>query len=310
MSVALSSAPSQRPSSRWLAAAVAGLLMLSIAVQVVRDRGWQPYVPSTPVLWFQSGHFLKRVSLGFENVVADVYWIRAVVYYGGMRRAVDSHRDFSLLDPLLTFVTTLDPKFRVAYRFGAIFLTEAYPDGPGRPDLAIGLLQRGIAANPTAWEYFHDIGFVYYWWLQDYKTAAGWFAKGAQLPDAPEWLQPLAATTLAQGGDRQSSRQLWQQLGDSDLDWLHSTAKHRLMQIDAMDMVDELNRVVQRVTVREGRPPRDFPEVIARERLRGWPVDATGVPFEFGARTGRLDVARKSRLWPLPWPRETGTPIP
>jgi len=284
--------------------------MLSIAVQVVRDRGWQPYVPSTPVLWFQSGHFLKRVSLGFENVVADVYWIRAVVYYGGMRRAVDGQRDFSLLDPLLTFVTTLDPKFRVAYRFGAIFLTEAYPDGPGRPDLAIGLLQRGIAANPTAWEYFHDIGFVYYWWLQDYKTAAGWFAKGAQLADAPEWLQPLAATTLAQGGDRQSSRLMWQQLGDSDLDWLKSTAKHRLMQIDAMDMVDELNRAVQRFTVREGHPPRDFPEVIARERLRGWPVDSTGVPFEFDARTGRLDVARKSTLWPLPWPREAGMPLP
>ena len=310
MSVARSSAPSQRPSSRWLAAVVAGLLMLSIAVQVVRDRGWQPYVPSTPVLWFQSGNFLKRVSLGFANVVADVYWIRAVVYYGGMRRAVDSQRDFSLLDPLLTFVTTLDPKFRVAYRFGAIFLTEAYPDGPGRPDLAIGLLLRGIAANPTAWEYFHDIGFVYYWWLQDYKTAAGWFAKGAQLPDAPEWLQPLAATTLAQGGDRQSSRQLWQQLGDADLDWLKSTATHRLLQIDAMDMVDELNRAVQRFTVREGRPPRDFPEVIARQRLRGWPVDSTGVPFEFDAKTGRLDVARTSKLWPLPWPRRAGTLTP
>lgn len=113
MSVVLSSAPSQRPARRWLAAAVAGLLVLSIGVQVVRDRGWQPYVPATPVLWFQSGQFLKRASLGFENVVADVYWIRAVVYYGSMRRAVEGRRDFSLLDPLLTFVTTLDPKFRV-----------------------------------------------------------------------------------------------------------------------------------------------------------------------------------------------------
>ena len=153
MSLAVSSAPSQRPSGRGLAIAVAGLLVASIGVQVVRDRGWQPYVPATPVLWFQSGNFLKRVSLGFESLVADVYWIRAVVYYGSMRRVADRQRDYTLLDPLLTFVTTLDPKFRVAYRFGAIFLTEAYPDGPGRPDLAIALLQRGIAANPAAWEY-------------------------------------------------------------------------------------------------------------------------------------------------------------
>ena len=310
MSLAVSSAPSQRPSGRGLAIAVAGLLVASIGVQVVRDRGWQPYVPATPVLWFQSGKFLKRVSLGFESLVADVYWIRAVVYYGSMRRVADRQRDYTLLDPLLTFVTTLDPKFRVAYRFGAIFLTEAYPDGPGRPDLAIALLQRGIAANPAAWEYFHDIGFVYYWWLQDYKAAAGWFAKGAQLPDAPEWLQPLAATTLAQGGDRQSSRQLWRQLGDSDIEWLKSTAKHRLTQLDAMDMVDELNRAVQRFTIREGRAPRDFPEVIARERLRGWPLDSTGVPFEYDAATNRLHVGPKSALWPLPWPREPGRTTP
>ncbi len=310
MSVVLSRAPSQRPARRWLAAAVAGLLVLSIGVQVVRDRGWQPYVPATPVLWLQSGQFLKRASLGFENVVADVYWIRAVVYYGSMRRAVEGRRDFALLDPLLTFVTTLDPKFRVAYRFGAIFLTEAYPDGPGRPDLAIALLQRGIAANPTAWEYFHDIGFVYYWWLQDYQAAASWFANGAPLPDAPAGLQPLAATTLAQGGDRQSSLQLWRQLGDSDIEWLRSTAKHRLTQIDAMDLVDEVNRAVRRFTTREGRPPHDFTEVIARERLRGWPLDSTGVPFEYDAATNRLDVGPKSTLWPLPWPREAGRATP
>ena len=78
------------------------LLAVSIGVQVVRDRGWQPYQPATPVLWFQSGTLLKRVSLGFDNLVADIYWIRAVVYYGGKRRAAGRARDFSLLDPLLT----------------------------------------------------------------------------------------------------------------------------------------------------------------------------------------------------------------
>jgi len=311
MPLAPSVRSTERPSSKWLVAAVAALLSLSIGVQVVRGRGWQPYEPATPLLWFQSGPMLKRLSLGFANLVADTYWIRAVVYYGGKRRSPGEGRDFGLLDPLLTFVTTLDPQFKVAYRFGAIFLTEAYPNGPGRPDRAIALLQRGLAANPTTWEYSHDIGFVYYWWLHDYKAAASWFEKSAQLPGAPVWLKPLAATTLATGGDRQSSRQLWRQLGDTDIEWLRRNAQHRLAQIDAMDVVDQLNLISQRFTSRTGRAPRDWRELIAGERMRGLPLDATGVPYALDPATGRIDVARESTLWPLPWPQPgTGVATP
>lgn len=301
MAHALPMESSPRPSNRWLHAATAALLVLSIAVQVVRDRGWQPYQPTTPILWFQSGPLLKRVALGFDNLLADTYWMRAVVYYGSKRRSEEKGRNFDLLDPLLTLVTTLDPQFKVAYRFGAIFLTEGYPLGPGRPDLAIALLERGIAANPNAWEYPHDIGFVHYWWLHDYPGAADWFAKAAKLPGAAEWLAPLAASTLAQGGDRQSSRLLWRQLLESnDADWLKQNAQRSLAQLDAMDVLDELNRASQRYTAREGRPPQTGQELIRGERLRGIPLDPTGTPFVLDPATGRIDLSRQSTLWPLP----------
>lgn len=299
-------ASGQRPSNRWLHGAIAGFLAASVGVQVVRDRGWQPYQPSTPALWFQSGPMLKRVSLGFENLVADVYWMRAVIYYGGKRRATSPGQNFELLDPLLTFVTTLDPRFKVAYRFGAIFLTEAYPSGPGRPDRAIALLQRGFEADPTAWEYLHDIGFVYYWWLRDYRAAAEWFDRAGRLPGAPTWLSALAATTLAQGGDRQASRFLWRQLFDSsDVDWLRRNAQLRLTQLDAMDALEPLNAASSRFAARMGRPAKNWQELIAGERLRGVPLDPTGVPYELDPATGSIDVSRKSQLWPLPVDRPT-----
>lgn len=299
-----------RPSNRWLHAATAGLLALSIGVQVVRDRGWQPYQPTTPVLWFQSGALLKKISLGFDNLLADIYWMRAVVYYGSQRRADEKDRNFDLLDPLLTLVTTLDPQFRVAYRFGAIFLTEAYPSGPGRPDRAIALLERGLAANPNGWEYLHDIGFVHYWWLRDYEAAGQWFEKAGQLPRAPEWLAPLAATTLARGGDRQSSRLLWSQLLESsDADWLKRNAQRSLFQLDAMDVIDQLNLVSQRFAEREGRPPTGR-ELMLAAGLRGVPLDPTGVPYVMDTATGRIELSETSMLWPLPAEPADQPPVP
>lgn len=290
-----------RPGNRPLYGLIAVLLSLAIGVQVVRDRGWAPYVPPNPQLWVQSGPLMQRLALGYDNLVADVYWMRAVVYYGGKRLSEGREKNYDLLYPLLDLVTTLDPHFRVAYRFGAIFLTEAFPNGPGRPDLAVRLLENGIARDHRRWEYFHDIGFVHYWWLRDFTAAAEWFRKGAREPGAPAWLEPLAATTLAQGGDRQSSRFLWTQLLEaSDAEWIKRNARARLQQLDAMDVIDELNRIAARFAARAGRPPASWRELVTAERLRGIPLDPAGTPYVLDPRTGRIDLDRQSPIWPLP----------
>lgn len=302
-------ADDRRPSNQWLYAAIALLLTVSVSVQAVRDRGWTPYEPSTPTLWLHSGPLARRLALGFRNLAADVYWMRAVVYYGGQRLISGRQHpgappgaNFELLYPLLDLVTTLDPHFKVAYRFGAIFLTEAYPSGPGRPDLAIALLERAIASDAARWEYMEDIGFVYYWWLQDYGNAAAWFKRASEQPGAPSWMAPLAATTLAEGGDRRSSRFLWTQIRDStDIDWVRSTAIRRLQQLEAMDTIDELNRRIERFIARQHRAPRNWQEFAAAEGLGGFPVDPTDMPYRLDDTTGRFDVDRYSTLWPLPW---------
>jgi hypothetical protein len=298
-----------RPPNRLLYAGIAALMAVSVGVQVVRDRGWAPYSPPNPTLWLQSGAFADKLFLGYKNLVADVYWMRAVVYYGGKRREAADRQEsgapantsFDSLYPLLDLVTTLDPRFKVAYRFGAIFLTEAYPAGPGRPDLAIALLQRGIERDAARWEYMEDIGFVYYWWVKDFTKAAEWFKRAGEQQGAPSWLAPLAATTLAQGGDRQASRFLWtQMLQTTDIEWIKNNANIRLKQLDAMDLIDELNRRVAIYVASQQRPPADWREFAAATGIRGVPVDPTGVPFVLDERTGTVDIDPKSSLWPLP----------
>lgn len=298
-----------RPGVGPLVGLIAILLVSSITVQAVRDRGWTPYQPENPLLWVRSGAALQRLALGYDALVADAYWIRAVVYYGDRRRAEGGQRNYAALHPLLDLVTSLDPHFRIAYRFGSIFLTEPPPAGPGRPDQAIQLLQRAIERDSGRWEYYYDIGFVYYWWLRDYQSAAAWFLRGAERPNAAEWLRPLAATTLASGGDRRTARQLWTQLLSSDMAYLKSQAELRLLQLDAMDGIAELAPILQRFINRERRMPRSWQELATVERLSRVPADPTGVPFVFDPKVGYIDVARTSRLWPLPFEqRASGKP--
>ena len=180
------------------------------------------------------------MTAGYSTLAADLYWIRAVQYYGGIKLQMDKARqtlqpppagtsDYALLHPLLDLTTTLDPNFNIAYRFGSIFLAEPSPGGAGRPDLAVALLEKGLAARPDKWEYMQDIGFVYYWWVHDYQAASQWFQRASDVPGAPWFLRSLAATTLAEGGDRQSSRTMWQAIkASAEIDWLRSDADRRL----------------------------------------------------------------------------------
>jgi hypothetical protein len=307
-----------RPSNRTLYALIVVLMMMSIAAQAARDARWTPFVPPNPTLWIQSGSLATKLALGFDNLMADVYWIRAVVYYGGRLRrhradpagTRSAQGDYALLYPLLDLVTTLDPHFKAAYRFGAIFLNEAYPAGPGRPDLAIALLQRGIDRDNGRWEYFHDAGFVNYWWLHDYKAASEAFLRASERPGAAEWLKPLAAMTLARGGQRDTSRQLWTQLAQSDMRYIRAQATRRLQQLDAMDAIARLTPVLQRFVDREHRLPGSWEELARVEHLPGVPTDPTGMRFVFDPKVGYIDVSRNSALWPLPRDTEQGLPKP
>src|SRR5436190_507462 len=79
-------------------------------------------------------------------------------HFGQERLSPPEHRrTYALLYPLLDLTTTLDPYFSIAYRFGAIYMGEAYPGGPGRPDLAVALLKKGLAAQPDKWQYMMDL---------------------------------------------------------------------------------------------------------------------------------------------------------
>jgi len=301
--------PGRRASSAALAVALVVLLGGAVGLEVLRDRLYGEPAPSRTVLYVRSAHAIRRMALSYSAVLADVYWIRALQYYGNARLSPGAAKDYSLLHPLLDITTTLDPRFQLAYRFGAIFLAEDYPGGAGRPDLAIGLLEKGVRNHPENWHYLQDIGFVHYWWRGDYREAAEWFDRASRVPGAPWWMKGLAAVTHTQGGDRVTSRKLWQSLLEgADNDWLRENARLRLAQLDALDQIDEIQAIVRLYASRTGAFPGSLETLVRSGYLRWAPVDPAGTPYAVDSSTGVVTLGPESPLAPLPAGQQGGMP--
>jgi tetratricopeptide (TPR) repeat protein len=283
-------------------AVIAALLVLAALLDSQRDRlAAAAPAHGSDLLYIQSPGVVRKMALSYDSALADVYWMRALQHYGYYRLHRSAPERYRLLYPLLDLTTTLDPRFIPAYRFGAIFLAEPDPGGAGRPDLAVKLLEKGVALAPQTWQYYHDIGFVYYWHLNDYRKAAEWFERGGEVPGSPWWLRTYAGVMLSRGGDRQASRALWQNLLlAADNSWVRQSAQLRLAQLDALDQIVTLDGVRERFERRYGRHAGSWDELIRAGLLRGVPLDPSGAAYAIDSATGEISVSTGSKLYPLP----------
>jgi tetratricopeptide (TPR) repeat protein len=311
--------PRSRAAVAAAVVAVIGLGGISAALQVIRDR--RPLPSGNEETLFLTERAAGRSIFTFRTLAADLYWIRAIQYFGGHSRtartfqgdalappasiSTDPTESFDQLYQLLDITTTLDPRFNIAYRFGSIFLSAHYPEGPGRPDLAIKLLEKGLKAAPEKWQYWHDIGFVHYWNDHDYRKASEAFRRGADLPGAPWWLKSLAATMLAKGGDRETSRLLWRQLYETaDNDYAREAARTKLMQLKAIEDIERLQKAIDLFAARRGSAVSGWTDLLAAGAVRDVPRDPAGAPYRLTS-DGRVQVSDSSPLFPLPIEPET-----
>ena len=238
---------------------------------------------------YVTGETLRRASMGFNGLVADWYWMRALQYVGGktMRHEGSinlddlSQLDMRLLAPLLDVATTLDPQFLAAYEYGAVVLPAIDPDA------AIKLAQKGIAANPQAWRLHQHLGYIY-WQQGRYQEASRVYQAGAQVSGAPAWMAAMAARMEAEGGSRDFARVIFLRLYEqADNEQVREMARRRLLQLQSLDEQDFLERTLTAFRDRAGRCPADWREVtpfLRRvEQLRldtsGAPLDPSGTPY-------------------------------
>jgi tetratricopeptide (TPR) repeat protein len=231
---------------------------------------------------YLTGNAVRRVSLSFNGLVADWYWMRALQYVG--RKILDapenfqldelSQLDLRLLAPLLDAATTLDPQFMEPYQFAAVVLPSIDPEE------AIRITKKGIAANPKQWRLYQHLGYIY-WQRGDYSTAAEAYGQGAAIPGAPPWMEGMKARMSAEGGSRDVAREIYsrmyEQAGDLQV---KETARLRLLQLESFDQRDVIRKLLAMFKARTGRCPTSWNELAPLLRAVRLPVTADGVPLD------------------------------
>ena len=240
------------------------------------------------VLYISSPKVLKRLSLGYDGLLADIYWTRAVQYFGGKHYA--GGQDYDLLAPLLEITTSLDPHLTVAYEFGANFLAPKPPDGAGLPESAIQLAEFGIRNNPADWHLYYNLGFIYYMELKDYGHAAEVFARGAKVPGAHPFLRIMAAEMAQHSGEVRMAQMMWSTTYQSAEDpnvRANAMAHLRALQVD--EDVTHLERVVSAYREKTGHLPSAFADLQAVGMLAEIPADPLGHTYKL-MPDGRVEV--------------------
>jgi hypothetical protein len=278
--------------SRRTSIVAAACLVVSLTASILllhNIDAIRPRATRADVLYISSPKILKRASLGFDGLMACIYWTRTVQYFG--ERHVLRFHTYNELAPLLEITTTLDPQLIPAYEFGASFLAPAPPDGAGEPVRAIELMKYGIQHNPDNWHLYYDLGFVYYTELKDYKRAGAVFDLGSRVANAHPFLKILAAQMAEHASEYTTARMLWSATYESSSEsFIRQNALEHLRAIRVDEDVTNLEAAVARFEQANGRVPASLWELAAREHLTGLPLDPEGEPYDL-TFDGRIVVA-------------------
>jgi hypothetical protein len=263
---------------------IAGLAATTLLTRWNDAHAAEPQFAEDPL--YLNGPAMKRLTLSFNGVAADWYWMKSLQYLGGkIVNYEDTHggrfnlRNLSslnlkLLPSMLKMSTTLDPQFMEPYYHGALILPEVDPNA------AIDLLNQGIAANPNEWRLRHYLGYIY-WQRHDYARASAVYADGGRLPGAPAWMAAMGARMKAEGGATLAAREMYAHIYEtSDDPNVKRMVEKQLQRLDALDDREKIRHVLSEFAARNARCPASWKEISPALKAAGLRLDESGTPLD------------------------------
>ena len=222
------------------------------------------------MMYFPSGKFLKPVLMEYQDLGADLVWLRSIQYYG---YHLMTDRRYEWLGHIFETLTRLDPFFIAAYHFGSITLAW----DARQPTPAIKLLRTGTKDNPLNWQLPFDIGFIYYSLLNDFDAAGYYFLIASKLPGAWNVLSRWSAFAFERAGKNEISRQIWTDIyNQTNNQAIKALAERNLTLIQADEDIAILQAAVKKYRTAFGKNPPNLYELLKIGYVKYLPKDPWG----------------------------------
>ena len=171
------------------------LFILVITFQIKYDRLQPPFTTRLTLAKrnLLPEQILPYVSFGFNNVLADFYWIRSIQDFV----AWNGKEGFFI--GYIKNITTLDPRFEFPYQFAILAIPQSSQKEKDLSSLEqiVPIAKKGIDAIPTSWTIPFYLGTQYYIFTKQYTPAVDYLKIAAERPGSPQGASLLYATFIA-----------------------------------------------------------------------------------------------------------------
>lgn len=174
------------------------ILMIFICLNQKKNASHAPAKISAELNYLPTGTFLRGVTLGYDEAVADFLWVRTIGYYGAHLK---TDQNYTWLTHMLTITAELDPRYESPYEFAGVIL----PYDLNMVDEGMAFLEKGIKNIPTHnqryWLQHFYLGFCYMMYKNEPILAAQQFEKAVAFNKNPPPYLPLLIGRLYASAD-------------------------------------------------------------------------------------------------------------
>ena len=229
------------------------------------------------------GNALRVLSLGFDRLVADLYWIRTLYYMGDER----SHEaGYPAAARLADLVTDIDPYFRTVYSVMPGALSGMARD----PDAARALLEKGVQ-NVEYWKLHFYLGFNYFFWYLDFARAAEQMQAAAELPGGPPYLPLLTARLHAEAGAPETAMLfIRERLAQAATPEEREQLEKRYWDLWITRDLAQIDAAVEVWRAENPAAPADVAALVRAGLLDEMPLDPRGKPYSIEAGRAATDL--------------------
>ncbi len=254
----------------------------AVGVLTMVERQRPSLARAEELSYLPKGEYLKLAVLGYQQMAADLIWLKAVQHLGEQHQTRAGYLSaYHAVDVL----TDVDPTFVFAYQAAGTVLGV----WAGLPRESIALLTKGMRNHPEVWQLPFYVGYDYFYELHDPVMGARYFRIASVLPGAPDYLPRLAARMTVEVGDPQAAleflQRLYQQTEDEQV---RQGLARRMKEVIVERDIRFLEEGARRYKARYSRPPVRLEDLVTREIILKIPEEPFGGIYELQASEGTV----------------------